>query len=133
MPRVVKRNIPLVLTTDTGCHWAPEVTRHALMVEACEVWHSFSVVSSLFSLIVADVSKGSGDAMDRPSEINEPRKDLVGYLGAASGRPPKHRQRGCSPAFGAARSVQPRHGTPDGRPPSLLKYESCFLGESAMP
>lgn len=91
MPRMVKRKIPLVLTTDTGCHWAPEVTPHALMVEACEVWHSFSVVSSPFSLIVADVSKESGDVMDRPSEINEPRQDLVGHLGAAPGRPPKQR------------------------------------------
>lgn len=89
--RLVERKIPLVLITDTDCYWAPEVTPHVLMVEASEVWHSFSAVSSLFSLIVADVSKESGDVMDRLSEINELRQDLVGYLGAGPGRPPKSR------------------------------------------
>lgn len=89
--RVVERKIPLVLITDTDCYWARELTPHVLMVEASEVWHSFSAVSSLFSLIVADVSKERGDVMDRLSEINELRQDLVGYLGAAPGRPPKAR------------------------------------------
>lgn len=78
--RVVERKIPLVLLTD--CYWAQELTPHVLMVEA-------SAVSSLFSLIVADVSKESGDVMDRLSEINGLRRDMVGYLRATPGRPPE--------------------------------------------
>lgn len=89
--RVAERKIPLVLITDTDCYWAREVTPHVLMVEASEVWHSFSAVSSLFSLIVADVSRESGDVMERLSEINELRQELVGYLGPAPGRPPKQK------------------------------------------
>ncbi|MDG2537746.1 hypothetical protein P5Y53_08750 [Dyella jiangningensis] len=58
-----------------------------LMVEASAAWHSFNAVSSLFSLIVADVSKESGNVMDRLSEINGLRRDMVDYLRATPAAP----------------------------------------------
>lgn len=90
--KVAERNIPLVLITDTDCYWARELTPHVLMIQASEVWHSYSAVSSLFSLIVADVSRQNGAVMDRLSEINELRQELVGYLGTP--RPKARRPRG---------------------------------------
>ncbi|HEY4144337.1 MurR/RpiR family transcriptional regulator [Pinirhizobacter sp.] len=79
--KVAERNIPMVLITDTDCYWARELTPHVLMVQASEVWHSYSAVSSLFSLIVADVSKANAAVMERLSQINELRQELVGYVG----------------------------------------------------
>lgn len=89
--KVAERKIPLVLITDTDCYWARELTPHVLMIQASEVWHSYSAVSSLFSLIVAEVSKENGGVMDRLSEINELRQELVGYLGTQQGVPRKTR------------------------------------------
>lgn len=89
--KVAERKIPLVLITDTDCYWARELTPHVLMIQASEVWHSYSAVSSLFSLIVAEVSKESEGVMDRLSEINELRQELVGYLGTQQGVPRKTR------------------------------------------
>lgn len=81
--KVAERKIPLVLITDTDCYWARELTPHVLMIQVSEVWHSYSAVSSLFSLIVADVSTANSKVMERLSQINELRQDLVGYEGAA--------------------------------------------------
>lgn len=91
--QVAERKIPLVLITDTDCYWARELTPHVLMIQASEVWHSYSAVSSLFSLIIADVSKENSAVMERLSEINELRQELVGYLGAPQGKPRKSRDR----------------------------------------
>ncbi len=79
--KVAQRKIPLVLITDTDCYWARELTPHVLMVQASEVWHSYSALSSLFSLLTADVSKENTAVMERLSEINELRQELVGYMG----------------------------------------------------
>jgi DNA-binding MurR/RpiR family transcriptional regulator len=83
---VAQRGIPLVLITDIECYWAPELTPHVLMVQPSEVWHSYSALSSLFSLIVAAVSEESEGVMERLSEINELRQELAGYIGPATDR-----------------------------------------------
>ncbi|TCV97779.1 RpiR family transcriptional regulator [Luteibacter rhizovicinus] len=89
--KVAGRKIPLVLIADTDCYWARELTPHVLMIQASEVWHSYSAVSSLFSLIVADVSKENNAVMERLSEINELRQELVGYIGLPQARARKPR------------------------------------------
>lgn len=90
--KVVERRIPLVLITDTDCYWARELTPHALMIQASEVWHSYSALSSLFSLIVADVSKENSRVMERLSDINELRQELVGYIGTPQAKTRKTRE-----------------------------------------
>jgi DNA-binding MurR/RpiR family transcriptional regulator len=90
--KVAERKIPLVLIADTDCYWARELTPHVLMIQASEVWHSYSAVSSLFSLIVADVSRANSAVMERLSEINELRQELVGYVGPP--RPKVRKARG---------------------------------------
>lgn len=83
---VARRGIPLVLITDVECHWARELTPHSLMIPASEMWHSYSAMSSLISLIVALVIDESDAVMERLSEINELRQDLVGYVGPPPGK-----------------------------------------------
>lgn len=90
---VARRGIPLVLIADIECYWARELTPHALLIPASEVWHSYSAMSSLFSLIVAAVTEQSDGVMERLSEINELRQELAGYLDPPRGRARKNPSR----------------------------------------
>jgi len=78
--QVVRRGVPLVLITDTECYWARDLTPHSLMIPTSEVWHSYSALPSLFSLIVAAVIEQSSAVMERLSEINDLRQELAGYI-----------------------------------------------------
>lgn len=84
--QVARRGIPLVLITDIECYWARDLTPHALMIPTSEVWHSYSAMSSLFSLIVAAVTEQTDGVMERLSEINDLRQELVGYTGPQPGK-----------------------------------------------
>lgn len=84
--KVARRGIPLVLITDIECYWARELTPHSLMIPTSEVWHSYSAMSSLFSLIVAAVIEQSPGVMERLSEINDLRQELVGYTDTRRGK-----------------------------------------------
>jgi DNA-binding MurR/RpiR family transcriptional regulator len=81
--QVVESGIPLVMITDTDCYWSRELTPHVLMVRANWVWHSYSGLISLFSLLTASVIQESGDVMERIGQVNEMRQKLVGYVGSA--------------------------------------------------
>jgi DNA-binding MurR/RpiR family transcriptional regulator len=81
---VVARGIPLVMITDTDCYWSRELTSNVLMVRANWVWHSYSGLISLFSLLVASAIQESGDVMERVGSVNELRQKLVGYMGSSS-------------------------------------------------
>lgn len=91
--QVVQRKIPLVLITDIECYWARDLTPYSLMIPASEVWHSYSAMSSLFSLIVAAVIEESDGVMERLTEINDLRQDMAGYLGSPRGRTSKRTKR----------------------------------------
>jgi hypothetical protein len=54
------------------------------MVRANWVWHSYSGLISLFSLLTASVIQESGDVMERIGHVNEMRQKLVGYMGSTS-------------------------------------------------
>lgn len=82
--QVVENGIPLVMVTDTHCYWAHELTPHVLMIPANWVWHSYSGLISLFSLITASVIQESGDVMERIGHVDEMRQKLVGYAGSTS-------------------------------------------------
>lgn len=84
--RVAQRGIPLVLIADIECYWARELTPHALLIPASEVWHSYCAMSSLFSLIVAAVTEQSDGVMERLSEINELRQELGCYIDPPRGK-----------------------------------------------
>jgi DNA-binding MurR/RpiR family transcriptional regulator len=86
---VVKSGIPLVLITDTDCYWARELTPHVLMVRANWVWHSYSGLISLFSLLAASVIQQSGGVMERIGHVNEMRQKLVGYMGSSPKKDPE--------------------------------------------
>lgn len=91
--RVAERGIPLVLITDTECYWARELTPHVLMTRPSWVWHNYSGLSSLFSLLTAAVIEESDGVMERLGEINELRQELVQYQGASSAKSRKPRKR----------------------------------------
>ena len=83
---VAARGTPLVLIADIECYWARELTPHALLIPASEVWHSYCAMSSLFSLIVAAVTDESDGVMERLSEINDLRQQLACYLDPPRGK-----------------------------------------------
>ncbi|HSU06930.1 MAG TPA: hypothetical protein VLI93_15300, partial [Acetobacteraceae bacterium] len=83
--KVAERGIPLVLITDTECYWARELTPHVLVVQTSWVWHNYSSLASLFSLLTAAVIQKSGEVMTRLSEVNELRQSLVEYIGPPPG------------------------------------------------
>ncbi|MHC1481661.1 MurR/RpiR family transcriptional regulator [Frateuria aurantia] len=94
---IVERGIPLVLITDSDCYWARELTPHVLMLEVSTIWHSYSALSSLFSLLTASLMQQPG-AMQRLGEINALRQKLVGYVGSrASTEPEPARRPGADP------------------------------------
>lgn len=84
--QVARRGIPLVLIADIECYWARELTPHALLIPASEVWHSYCAMSSLFSLIVAAVTEQSDGVMKRLSEINKLRQGLGCYIDPPRGK-----------------------------------------------
>ncbi|MGN6228356.1 MAG: MurR/RpiR family transcriptional regulator [Dyella sp.] len=83
--QVAQRGIPLVLIADIECYWARDLTPHALLIPASEVWHSYCAMSSLFSLIVAAVSESSDGVMERLAEINELRQEMGCYVRPSRG------------------------------------------------
>jgi DNA-binding MurR/RpiR family transcriptional regulator len=83
---VTRRNIPLVLITDTDCYWARDLTPHVLMVDAERLWHSYSAHTSLFSLLTASLIEEIGDVMERLGDINQLREQLVGYVDGRAAR-----------------------------------------------
>lgn len=87
--KVAERGIPLVLITDTECYWARELTPHVLVVQTSWVWHNYSSLASLFSLLVASVIQKSDEVMTRLSEVNELRQSLVEYIGPVPGKTKK--------------------------------------------
>jgi len=106
--KVAERGIPLVLITDTECYWARELTPHVLMTQPSWVWHNYSSLSSLFSLLTAAVIQESKDVMERLSDINELRQSLVEYLGPSPGKgrkeqPMAGKKHAASPARKTAR------------------------------
>ncbi|GAB2582962.1 MurR/RpiR family transcriptional regulator [Dyella jejuensis] len=97
---VAARGIPLVLITDTDCYWARELTPHVLMVRANWVWHSYSGLISLFSLLIASAIQQSGNVMGRIGSVNELRQKLVGYMGSSS-------RKDLEPSAGARKAHRP--------------------------
>lgn len=77
---VAERGIPLVMITDPECYWARELTPHVLFIQANWVWHSYSGLMSLFSLLTSSMTQEAGDVMERLGDINQLRQKLVGYL-----------------------------------------------------
>lgn len=82
--KVAERGIPLVLITDTECYWARELTPNVLMTQPSWVWHNYSNLSSLFSLLTAAVIQESEHVMQRLSEVNKLRQSMVEYMGSPS-------------------------------------------------
>lgn len=93
---VAARGIPLVIITDTQCYWAREFTPHVLMlpVDVQRLWHNFSAVSSLFSLLISAVARHQGETFERIGEITQLRQKFVGYVEAPpNGRVSKNQVR----------------------------------------
>ncbi|HZX72002.1 MAG TPA: MurR/RpiR family transcriptional regulator [Rhodanobacter sp.] len=103
--KVAERGIPLVLITDTECYWARELTPHVLMTQPSWVWHNYTSLACLFSLLTAAVIQESSEVMTRLSDVNELRESLVEYTGPAPG---KARKRSVT---GKQRQPSPGHKT----------------------
>ena len=105
---MVERGIPLVLITDTECYWARELTPHVLMTQPSWVWHNYSSLASLFSLLIASVMQKSDGDMARLSEVNELRQSLVEYTGPPPGKVRKRSVTGKKPSSSRHKTTGPR-------------------------
>ena len=78
------RGIPLVIITDSQCYWARQFTDNVLMqpVDLSRAWYDFTATTSLFSLLIAAVSREQGDMFERIGDITQLRQKLVGYVEA---------------------------------------------------
>jgi DNA-binding MurR/RpiR family transcriptional regulator len=89
------RGIPLMIFTDTLCHWARDLTPSVLMIPATRdlAWHSFGAVVSMFGLMVDAVIEELGDVYQRIEDIGELRGRFTGYEKPARGRVSSPRKR----------------------------------------
>lgn len=78
---VSARGIPLIIITDTQCYWARQLTDNVLMLplDTDRVWHNFGAVTSLFSLLIGEVTRVQGDMFERIGDVNALRQQFVGY------------------------------------------------------
>jgi DNA-binding MurR/RpiR family transcriptional regulator len=106
--KVAERRIPLVLITDTECYWARELTPHVLMTQPSWVWHNYSSLASLFSLLIAAVMQKSDEDMTRLAEVNELRQSLVEYTGPPPGKARKRSVMGKRPSPSGHKTTGPR-------------------------
>jgi len=88
------RGIPLVIITDTLCHWARDLTPEVLMIPVSQdlAWHSFGAVISLFGLLVDAVIEERGNVYQRIEDIGELRGRFTGYERPARRRAARKRR-----------------------------------------
>ncbi|HWU76233.1 MAG TPA: MurR/RpiR family transcriptional regulator [Rhodanobacter sp.] len=98
---VAARGIPLIIITDTQCYWARQLTDNVLMLplDSDRAWHNFGAVTSLFSLLISEVTRVQGDMFERIGDVNVLRQKFVGYDEA----PPVVKQRAAGKAKGGAK------------------------------
>jgi DNA-binding MurR/RpiR family transcriptional regulator len=87
------RAVPLVIVTDSQCHWAPELTDEVLMLplESGRAWHSQGSMTILLSMLLDSVIGELGEVYDRIEDVVELRQQLIGYTGTAQRRRRKRR------------------------------------------
>ncbi|MGH8282583.1 MAG: MurR/RpiR family transcriptional regulator [Gammaproteobacteria bacterium] len=80
------RKIPLIIITDTQCHWARQMTSDVLMlpIDTERAWHSHGSVFSLLSLLLEQIILELGDVYGRIEDIAELRHKLIGYTRPAT-------------------------------------------------
>ncbi len=78
---IAARKIPLVIITDSQCHWARELTPDVLMmpIDTERAWHSHGSVFALLSLLLEEVIQQLGDVYARIEDIAELRHKFIGY------------------------------------------------------
>ncbi|MEP6907717.1 MAG: MurR/RpiR family transcriptional regulator, partial [Pseudoxanthomonas sp.] len=78
---VAARGIPLVIVSDTQCYWARQLTDNVLLLplDPDRAWHNFGAVTSLFSLLISEVTRVQGDMFERIGDVTALRQQFVGY------------------------------------------------------
>lgn len=73
------RKIAFVMITDDRCHWARSLSSDVLMIDSDRVWHSYTSIFALISLLVEAVMNESDGARERIGKIVALRNGFEHY------------------------------------------------------